>query len=307
MTQETAGEKLIERSIYIFGIAEALHLAGLFQHVPLSSLAGMALPAWLTLLVFFAGKDMLDKKKKKKQGAETETGGLAGFRKFPYRTLLFYLIVLLQAVWFLMLQTPEISGDITGETVQTFLTEDAIYTVNPMTGSAFTEGMPARFQVLGLPTFYALLCRLTGCPAVYMVYRILPVVTLILTYVVYGLWARFLFPKDDKKQMTFLLVVAFLFQFGCYGTVTDGARLLTAGWQGETIRALVLLPYALLCLRKKRWRGVILCILAEACMVWTFYGAGFVLLMTILVGAIRLAGHRRHRLLRQNFKKEGKG
>ena len=30
MAQELAGEKLIERSIYIYGIAEALHLAGLF-------------------------------------------------------------------------------------------------------------------------------------------------------------------------------------------------------------------------------------------------------------------------------------
>ena len=42
MAQELAGEKLIERSIYIYGIAEALHLAGLFKHVPVSSLAGIA-------------------------------------------------------------------------------------------------------------------------------------------------------------------------------------------------------------------------------------------------------------------------
>lgn len=83
----------------------------------------------------------------------TETGARAGFRKFPYRTLLFYLIAVLQTVWFLMLQTPEISGDITGETVQTFLAENAVYNVNPMTGSAFTQGMPARFKILGLPTF----------------------------------------------------------------------------------------------------------------------------------------------------------
>ena len=300
MAQELAGEKLIERSIYIFGIAEALHLAGLFKHVPLSTLAGIALPAWLAAAVLFAVNDMLDKKKKKKQGTETESGDPAGFRKFPYRTLLFCLIVVLQAVWFLMLQTPEISGDITGETVQTFLTENAVYTVNPMTGSAFTQGMPARLKILGLPAFYALICRLTGCPAVYTVYRIMPLVTFLLAYVVYGLWARFLFPKDYKKQITFLLVIALLFQFGCYG-----ARLFAAGWRGETIRALILLPYALLCLMKKRKKGVLLCILAEACMVWTLYGAGLVLLMTVIVEVIRYVDNRRHMLLRQNFKKEG--
>lgn len=305
MAQELAGEKLIERSIYIFGIAEALHLAGLFKHVPISSLAGIALPAWLAAVVLFAVKDMLDKKKKKKQGEETETGALEGFRRFPYRTLLFYLIAVLQAVWFLMLQTPEISGDITGETVQTFLTENAVYNVNPMTGSAFTQGMPARLKILGLPTFYALFCRLTGCPTVYTVYRIMPLVTFLLAYVVYGLWARFLFPKDYKKQITFLLVIALLFQFGCYGTVSDGARLFAAGWRGETIRALILLPYALLCLMKKRKKGVLLCILAEACMVWTLYGVGLVLLMTVIVEVIRYVNNRRHMLLRQNFKKEG--
>ena len=96
MVQELAGEKLIERSIYIFGIAEALHLAGLFKHVPVSSLAGIALPAWLAAVVLFAVKDMLDKKKKKKQqGAETEPGSWKNFQKFPYRTLLFYLIAVL--------------------------------------------------------------------------------------------------------------------------------------------------------------------------------------------------------------------
>lgn len=139
----------------------------------------------------------------------------------------------------------------------------------------------------------------------YTVYRIMPLVTFILAYVVYGLWSRFLFPKDYKKQITFLLVIALLFQFGCYGTVSDGARLFTAGWRGETIRALILLPYALLCLMKKRKKGVLLCILAEACMVWTLYGAGLVLLMTVIVEVIRYVNNRRHMLLRQNFKKEG--
>lgn len=52
-------------------------------------------------------------------------------------------------------------------------------------------------------------------------------------------------------------------------------------------------------------KGVLLCILAEACMVWTLYGAGLVLLMTVIVEVIRYVNNRRHMLLRQNFKKEG--
>ncbi len=41
-----------------------------------------------------------------------------------------------------------------------------------------------------------------------------------------------------------------------------------------TIRAAVLLPYLLSCLMDRKYTGVILCILAEACIVWTLYGAG---------------------------------
>ena len=40
-------------------------------------------------------------------------------------------------------------------------------------------------------------------------------------------------------------------------------------------------------------------------MVWTLYGAGLVLLMTVIVEVIRYVDNRRHMLLRQNFKKEG--
>lgn len=303
MTKGLAGEKLIERSIVIFGIGEALHIAGLFKHVPVSRLSGIALLVWIAALFLFAAGDLLHRKKQHEETGKKEPW--ENFRSFPYRTLLFYILLIVQAVWFLMLQAPKFSGDIMGETVQTFLTEDAVYTVNPMTGSAFTEGMPLRYRILGLPTFYALLCRFTGCPAEYMVYRVIPVAVLILSYVVYGLWARYLFPKDYKKQMTFLMVTVLLFQFGCYGSITDSAMLFTGGWRGETIRAVILLPYALLCLMKKRWQGVILCIAAEACMVWTFYGAGFVMLATVLMTLIRHINNRRHKLLRQNFRKEG--
>ena len=81
LAQELAGEKLIERSIYIYGIAEALHLAGLFKQVHESSLARIALPAWLAAVVLFAVKDMLDKKKKKKQqGAATSAGSWKNFQ-----------------------------------------------------------------------------------------------------------------------------------------------------------------------------------------------------------------------------------
>ena len=82
MAQELAGEKLIERSIYIFGITEALHLAGLFKHVPLSTLAGIALPAWLAAAVLFAVKDMLIRRKKRNRERRRKAETRQAFESF---------------------------------------------------------------------------------------------------------------------------------------------------------------------------------------------------------------------------------
>ena len=60
----------------------------------------------------------------------------------------------------------------------------------------------------------------------------------------------------------------------------DGFDMFYGGFRGVTIRAVVLIPYLIACLMEKKYFGVALCILAEACMVWTLYGAGVCLLIT---------------------------
>lgn len=303
--RDLPGEKIIERSMILLGISEAFHLLALFGGFSISFCIKAALPVWAAALVLFFVYDF--KKSRKKEKADSTPEFLEVFRQCPGYVAAFFLLVVFQIVFFLFMHVPVLTGDITGETVQTFLTEDAVYTVNPMTGMPFTSGMPFRIKILGLPFCYTVLCRLFSCPAPYMVYRIIPMLTLIGTYIVYGLWARFLFPKNYKNQMTFLLIVALIFQFGCYGTSTDSSYLLFGGWQGEAVRACILLPYALLCLLKKRYRGVVACILTEACIVWTFYGAGYVLLMTAIVAVIRFVDRRYRRKLMKRFKKEGQG
>lgn len=55
---------------------------------------------------------------------------------------------------------------------------------------------------------------------------------------------------------------------------TEGFGLLYCGAGGLSIRNCVLMPWLFsLCIRKK-WFLTPLCILAEACIAWTFYGLG---------------------------------
>lgn len=113
-----------------------------------------------------------------------------------------------------------------------------------------------------------------------VVYRLIPCITLLLGYVAYGSLGRVLFPENSVKRRTFLLIVGILFSTGAYMPGMDGFDVFYGGFRGVTIRAAVLIPYVLACLAEKRYLGVILCILAEACMTWTLYGAGVCLLIT---------------------------
>lgn len=182
-----------------------------------------------------------------------------------------------------------LTGDMTVETVNTFLRENAVYTVNPLTGTAYSMGMSFRLKILCLPTLYGAISRFTGMAPTDVVYRLIPCITLLLSYAAYESLGKVLFSQNSVKRRTFLLIVGILFSTGAYMPGVDGFDVFYGGFRGVTICALVLLPYLLSCLMDRRYMGVILCILAEACMVWTLYGAGVCLLVTVawlILGAL---------------------
>ena len=74
--------------------------------------------------------------------------------------------------------------------------------------------------------------------------------------------------------MWFLVFVGLLFWL-CEGSVyLEGYGVLHAGWLGTTIRSCVLIPLCLYGALKRRWLVSVLCVLAEACIVWTLWGLG---------------------------------
>lgn len=204
-------------------------------------------------------------------------------------------------------------GDMTVETVGSFLVSDGIYRVNPMTGAPYSEGLPSRLKVLCLPTLYGSLCRLTGLAPRTVVWKLVPVVTLALSYASFAVLGYWLFRGEralsaaDGESLSgdgrrdaaearsigiklgcYMAAVSLLMWAGTYGYGVDGFDLLYCGYRGTVIRNTVLVPWLFsLCLRRK-WLCAVLCILAEACMVWTFYGMGVCLFITVCMAAIQL-------------------
>lgn len=294
---------LIGGCLIIIGLTEVAHLAGCllgWSFLTITDLLLAEAGSFLLAAVLLAwlrgrrGRRSADKKT-----VTSEKSNVAG-RPETKRTQILAgvlaFLILLQILGILTGKQAWLEGDMTLETVNTFLQENALYTINPLAGTAYTLGIPLRLKVLCLPTLYGTISRWTGMAAVDVVYRLIPCITLLLGYLAYGSLGRVLFPENFVKRRTFLLMVGILFSTGAYMPGVDGFDVFYGGFRGVTIRAVVLIPYLFSCLAEKRYFGVILCILAEACMVWTLYGAGACLLVTavwlLLRGLLSLFSNR---------------
>lgn len=293
--QKTIPDKVIESSLIVIGMAEAAHLTALFLKLPF----GVCSTAFAVLLalgiLWKTGTAFLRLKRGERLAGQEEMSFYKLWKTYPGWIILPGIMIILQMVWYYWMQTPYLKYDITGEFVQTMLAADSIYEVNPLTGQAFSVGMPLRLKILVLPTLFASVCRWTGLSAMTICYSVVPGIVLLLSYTVYLGWAEYLFPKERKKRILFLLFTVCIYQFGAYSRPMDGYSLFFGGFQGEAFRTGVILPYALLCCLRGRWKGVLLCLLAEVCVVWTFYGLGYAAVTAVLCGGIRFLSLRWNR------------
>lgn len=271
------GDFLLTGEIIIIGMAEAVHLAALFLGLSFARCSKILGGLTGAAFVFGAGFLLVRRRAAAKSGTARRGGSPAAGQRDRAVTLLrgmFLAVAASQLIFICGGDTMYRQGDMTVETVGSFLAADAVWQVNPMTGMPYLEGMPLRRKILCLPTLYGSLCRLTGLRPETVVWTIVPAAVLLSCYVAYGALGKALFPEDPGKRACFLLAVAVLLWTGAYGYGMDGFGALCSWWQGAVIRNVVLLPWLLsLCLRKK-WPGIVLCVLAEACMAWTLYGLG---------------------------------
>lgn len=275
---------LIGGSLIIIGLTEVAHLAGCLLGWSFLSMTDLLLAETVLFVLTVLLVSLIGRKKKAKavNGAAQSGSGKnevnAGMQWILTGALAF--LILIQMLRILSGDRAWLEGDMTLETVNTFLAENAVYSVNPLTGTAYTAGMSFRLKILCLPTLYGTISRWSGMAPTDVVYRLIPCLTLGLGYFAYGKLGNAVFEGNPIKVRAFLLMVGILFSTGAYMPGVDGFDVFYGGFRGVTIRAIVLVPYLIACLMEKKYFGAVLCILAEACIVWTLYGAGVCLLIT---------------------------
>lgn len=252
-------------------MGEAIHLCTVFLHWPFRRFAfiyGLTLAAAFVLAGLAEGIRYFRKKEK------TEWS-------FEAWMPIFGILVLLSCIFHIVMHVPDTGYDITLENVTTMLASDTVYGLNPMTGAPYEVGMPMRLKILALPSIYAAFCSWFGLEPQLVVYNWIPIFTMVLCYMVLFGWACYLYPNQKKKQGTFMLWTAVLLLFGNYAAMTMSYGLFHMGYRGEVFCAGVLYPYLLCMCLQKRKLTVLLCLLVEIGLVWTFYGLGGGLLICL--------------------------
>lgn len=272
----TVSEGFVLGSIACIGLMEVIHMMGLVGDLALAQVKvwlGIAILVLTCLAVVFLLISVI--KQKRYLGIFTKNQNERTIFPFLFLALLF-----VQLLYVYCEEALVTSGDIILETVQSFLAEDGIYRVMPLTGEVSELGLPLRYKILCLPTLYAVLCDGFRVDAQLLVCNIIPVVVFAGMYFSYYYLSGVLFGKSAiGKRYLFLLLVAILIFFMDGGVASNGYGGLHAGYLGTTVRNLILVPYVFAASLEKRWWKAVLCVLAEACIAWTFWGCGVCLVI----------------------------
>lgn len=282
----TGADALAAGCMVCVGLGEAAHLAGLLLHwsfadcAKLWRFAVVAAAALGGMLLLWEAVKKNDKNVRSTANIRnigvSFRGAGGGGTYLLYQALLVpaAILVLLQMIVILTETPVYLQGDMTLESANSFLASNAIYRVNPLTGTEIAAGMPIRFQILCLPTVYGSISYLFGIRTQQTVWQLVPVFVLCCFYVTAWQIGGILFPQSKVRQAGFLLFTAALLQAGDYLYGMDGFNFLHSGFRGVSFRGAVLLPYTISAALRRRWKLAALCALTEMCVVWTLYGMG---------------------------------
>ncbi len=260
----------------LLGCTEMAHLITIWTNRTLETyilLCGgfvtAGLLAYIGFLCIFRHK-IFPKKEKK------DTKGWVGY------PILFALLTIITIVFMQRSYTPLLQ-EATYDIVLGNVKQGEIMSVHPFLGTGDVSGMPFRMEILGLSSLYSCLITISKQTPYIILCKVVPTIVWICAMLIYKAFADKLFPASKDKQWLFLCFIAFFFLMTANSEGMAGQRLFYAGFSAETIRGVVLLPYAVYVSWQRKWLLALLSILAEACLVWTTYGIGY---SSIIVGCM---------------------
>lgn len=145
---------------------------------------------------------------------------------------------------------------------------DGLFVLSPYTG--YTEELNFRHAMSQFPIFYAFLAHQSGVHVAIVAHRIIPLVFVVITYLIYYKAASALFDDDENKVPIFMVLISGVQLFGASSIYSNEVFFLTRTWQGKSILANIAIPASFVVLLQiskctenmnkqgKRWIGYLL-------------------------------------------------
>ncbi len=170
------------------------------------------------------------------------------------------------------------TGDETLETVWVFVKGNVMYSIDPLTGSPYAEGVPMRYKILCLTGLYSVMSAAFGTSPEVIAHNIMPAF-----WFISGLCAMFalsgsLYKGKEKeifKRSVFMISVILFTYAADLSSYAQGFSVLSQMWTGTAVRIWVLIPFLLYLLFERKYITALLPVLCEAFICRTQYGIGF--------------------------------
>ncbi len=123
----------------------------------------------------------------------------------------------------------------------TAVSTNTIFSIDPYTGMEFAK-LPSRYVLSPFFSFIAFLSRISGVHPAVVTHLVLAGILIVLSYTIYALVGRKLFPDSSKLSEYFLFFVILIILFSGYTVYTQGMFTLVRIWQGKAVFCAVLVP-----------------------------------------------------------------
>lgn len=197
--------------------------------------------------------------------------------------IVFFILLLFQIRRILSGAYVYTTGNEMAEMVQSLSSGSPFYTLNPLTGLPYLEGIPTHLKILCLPTFYAILCNTFQLPAVLLVWKIMPIFWLLCGYLSFSTLSKAIIAP--KYRVVFLCIIAIFLFLTSSQVGLPGFDALSLGYLDTSVRSIVLIPFLISLLLDRRYILAIFPLLTESIICWTRFGFGtcFIIYVVLLV------------------------
>ena len=169
-------------------------------------------------------------------------------------------------------------GDETLETIRVFQKGNVMYTLDPLTGAPYSEGLPGRYKILSLTGLYAVLAEAFGTSPEVIIHNIMPAFWFIAGLCgIFSLSKSLYQGKENEllKRSVYMLASILMLFASDLSAYAQGFAVLSQMWTGTAVRIWVLIPFMLYLLFERKYITALLPVLCEAFICRTQYGIGF--------------------------------